>query len=43
MNLARLPALAQGRDAEGKALSQHAAESGNDEIARLFDTVLEKR
>ena len=43
MNLTRLPALAQARDAEGKALSQHAAESGNDEIARLSETVPGKR
>jgi Ankyrin repeats (3 copies) len=34
----RLPALAQARDAQGKALAQHAVESGNDEIARLFKT-----
>jgi ankyrin repeat protein len=36
--LTRLPALAHARDAEGKALSQHAAESGNNEISRLFET-----
>ncbi len=41
--LTRLPTLAQARDAQGKALSQHAAESGNAEIARLFETVLGKR
>jgi len=41
--LTRLPTLAQARDAQGKTLSQHAAESGNDEIARLFETVLEKK
>jgi hypothetical protein len=34
--LARWPALAKARDAQGKALSQHATESGDDEIARLF-------
>jgi ankyrin repeat protein len=32
----RLPALANARDAQGKALSEHAADSGNAEIARLF-------
>jgi hypothetical protein len=36
--LTRLPALALARDAQGKALSQHAIESGNDEITRLFKT-----
>ena len=36
--LTRLPALAHARDAQGKALSQHAVECGNDEIARLFKT-----
>jgi ankyrin repeat protein len=41
--LTRLPALTQALDAQGKALSQHATESGNDEIARLVDTVLGKR
>ena len=41
--LTRLPTLAQARDAQGKALSQHAAESGNHAIARLFETVLAKR
>ncbi len=34
--LTRLPALAKARDAQGTALSAHAAKSGNDEIARLF-------
>jgi uncharacterized protein len=38
--LTRLPALARSKDAHGKALAQHATESGNDEIARLFETVL---
>jgi hypothetical protein len=38
--LTRLPALARAKDAHGKALSQCAAESGNDEIARLFETGL---
>jgi hypothetical protein len=38
--LTRLPTLAQARDAEGKALSQYAAESGNDEIVRLFETAM---
>jgi hypothetical protein len=41
--LTRMPALAQARDAQGKALSRHAAESGSDEISRLFETMLEKR
>jgi ankyrin repeat protein len=36
--LTRLPSLAQARDLRGKALSQHAAESRNEEIARLFQT-----
>jgi hypothetical protein len=36
--LTRLRALAQARDAHGKALSEHAVESGNGEIARLFMT-----
>jgi ankyrin repeat protein len=36
----RLPALARAKDSHGKALSQHAAESGNDEIGRVFETVL---
>jgi hypothetical protein len=35
--LTRLPALAQATDSQGRALAEHAAESGNDEIARLFD------
>jgi hypothetical protein len=34
--LRRLPALATARDSQGKALSQHAAESPNEEIRRLF-------
>ena len=38
--LTRLPALARAKDPHGKALSQHASESGNDEIARLFKTAL---
>jgi hypothetical protein len=38
--LERLPALAQARDAQGKALAQYAAESGNDEMVRLFETTL---
>jgi hypothetical protein len=38
--LTRLPTLAHAKDAQGKALSQHAAESGNVEIARLFETEL---
>ncbi len=38
--LTRLPSLAEARDAHGKPLSQHAAESGNEEIALLFDTAL---
>ena len=41
--LTRLPALAQARDAHGKPLSEHAIESGNDEIARLFETALVQR
>jgi len=40
--LTRLPALAHARDAKGKALAQYAAESGNDEIVRLFETALER-
>ena len=36
--LNRLPALARARDTQWKALAQHAAESGNDEIIRLFKT-----
>ena len=35
--LARLPALAKARDALGKTLSASAAESENDEIARMFE------
>jgi hypothetical protein len=35
--LTRFPALATATDAEGKALSEHARESGQDEIARLFE------
>ena len=38
--LTRLPALAQARDANGKALSQYAAESGKDEIVRLFERAM---
>jgi hypothetical protein len=38
--LTRLPALARARDAQGKALSEHAAESSNDEIAGLFESAL---
>lgn len=34
--LARRPALARARDASGKPLSEHGAECGNDDIARLF-------
>ena len=34
--LARWPALAAAKDAQGKAVPQHATESGDDEIARLF-------
>jgi ankyrin repeat protein len=34
--LTRLPALAKARDAQGKLLSAFAAESGNEEIARMF-------
>jgi ankyrin repeat protein len=41
--LTRLPTLAQARDAHGKPLSEHATESGNDEIARLFATALGRR
>jgi hypothetical protein len=36
--LTRLPTLARAKDAHGTALRQHASESGNDEIARLFET-----
>ena len=35
--LGRSPALAKATDARGKALSQHARESGDEEIARLFE------
>lgn len=35
--LARWPALVKATDAQGKALSQHATESGDEEIARLFN------
>jgi hypothetical protein len=35
--LTRLPALARARDAQGKPLSEHAAESGNEAIDRLFE------
>jgi len=35
--LARWPALARATDAGGKALAQHASESGNEEIAGLFE------
>lgn len=35
--LVRLPALARATDARGKPLSQHARESGREEIARLFE------
>ena len=38
--LTRLPALARATDAQGKAVSEHASESANDEIARLFETGL---
>jgi hypothetical protein len=31
------PALAKATDARGKALSQHARESGDEEIAHLFE------
>jgi hypothetical protein len=41
--LTRLPTLAQARDAQGKPLSEHAIESGHDEIARLFETALGQR
>jgi ankyrin repeat protein len=41
--LTRLPALARARDALGKSLSQHAAESGNDEIVRLFEAAVENQ
>jgi hypothetical protein len=35
--LTRLPALAKATDKQSKPLSEHAAESGNAEIARLFE------
>lgn len=35
--LARWPALGKVTDLQGKALSQHASESGHEEIARLFE------
>ncbi len=35
--LTRLPALAKAKDSQGKPLVQHALESGNDEVARLFE------
>jgi ankyrin repeat protein len=38
--LTRLPALARAKDAQGKALSEHAAEMGNEEITRLFESAL---
>jgi ankyrin repeat protein len=41
--LTRLPALAKARDAQGKVLSEHAADSGNDEIVRLFETAAGRR
>ncbi len=41
--LTHLPNLAQARDAQRKALSQHSDESENDKIAPLFETVLRKR
>jgi hypothetical protein len=41
--LTRLPALAGAMDAQRKAVAQYAAESGNDEIARLFETALGQR
>ena len=41
--LTRLPTLVQARDAHGKPLSEHATESGNDEIARLFETASGQR
>lgn len=38
--LARFPALAKATDLQGKALSEHASESGHQEIARLFEDEL---
>ncbi len=35
--LTRLPTLAKARDAQGKTLSAFATESGNEEIARMFE------
>lgn len=35
--LARWPALGKATDLQGKALPQHASESGHEEIARLFE------
>jgi hypothetical protein len=35
--LARWPALGKAMDLQGKALSQHATESGHEDIARLFE------
>ena len=34
--LARWPALGNAKDLQGKALAQHASESGHEELARLF-------
>jgi hypothetical protein len=41
--LSRLPTLARAQDAHGKPLAEHANESGNDEIVRLFETALGRR
>jgi hypothetical protein len=41
--VSRLPALAQAKDARGKALADHADALGNDEIARLFQTAREQK
>ena len=41
--LTRLPALAKAKDSQGKALAQHARESGNEEIARLFEDRLQSQ
>jgi hypothetical protein len=41
--LSRLPALAKARDADGKALSEHAAEAGNDRIVSLFESAVVPR
>ena len=35
--LARWPALGKAMDLQGKALAQHASESGHEELARLFE------